>query len=369
MPDIDLRMSSARTCFNVEDLESVLHSDVSGSVESTAPYMQPDWVISAVRTLGDNQILNLVLVKDQDQLALAPLCWRGSWLGSFDQLGVTELGEPGELLYSDPDLLGRLAVYLASNRVPLSLTRVPAESPVIQSIQRAYRRAGLVFIRNRNGCPYIELDAKAANANDLLSSSLKRDLKRAQKRADALGSVECKIYSPATEEELFPLWRQALEIEAASWKGETGTALKRDPHLESFYKEYVRSASRRGELRICFLYVDDRPVAMQIATVADNRFWLLKIGYDAEYAKCSPGLLLMLETLEYARREGFSSYEFMGFAKAWTRRWTVKERNNVAVIVYPYSVRGMLRFGVDLGTSAIQKVKNKIVKIKNAGFH
>lgn len=359
-------MSSSQTCFTVQELESVLQSDVSEWVESAAPYTQPDWVFNAVRFLGDEQVLNLVVVKDSGQVALAPLCWRGGWLGSYDQLGVTELGEPGELLFSQTRLLDRLANYLASHRVPLSLSRVPAESPVITAIQRAYRRIALVSVRQRNGCPYIKLERESADADHLLSSSLRSDLRRAQKRAKSLGAVEFKIFSPKSDEELEPLWQQALDIEAASWKGETGSALKYDARVEAFYKAYVRSASRRKELRLCYLFINDQPVAMQIAIVTDNRFWLLKIGYNAEYANCSPGLLLMRETLDYAWREGLKSYEFMGFAKSWTRRWTSRERSNVAVIVYPYTFRGLMRLGLDFGSSVLQKSRIQLQRLNNA---
>ncbi len=52
---------------------------------------------------------------------------------------------------------------------------------------------------------------------------------------------------------------------------------------------------RRESLRIAFLRIAGRPVAMQIAVERAQRLWLLKIGYDEEYARCSPGQLLMLE--------------------------------------------------------------------------
>jgi CelD/BcsL family acetyltransferase involved in cellulose biosynthesis len=87
--------------------------------------------------------------------------------------------------------------------------------------------------------------------------------------------------------------------------------------------------------------LDGRAVATQLAVECAGKFWLLKIGYDEDYSDCSPGMLLMLETLKYASDAGLESYEFLGTAEAWTRRWTEQEHECVEITALPYDWNGI----------------------------
>jgi hypothetical protein len=79
---------------------------------------------------------------------------------------------------------------------------------------------------------------------------------------------------------------------------------------------------------------------MQLALQGEGRFWLMKIGYDAAYARCSPGQLLMLHTIGHAAAQGLRSYEMLGNAAAWTAGWTRTLRPFVRVNAYPASWPG-----------------------------
>ena len=62
--------------------------------------------------------------------------------------------------------------------------------------------------------------------------------------------------------------------------------------------------------------------AAQIAIERGTRFDLLRAGYDERFARCSPGMLLTVESIRYAVRRGLRSYEFNGDAEPWTKVWT-----------------------------------------------
>ena len=84
---------------------------------------------------------------------------------------------------------------------------------------------------------------------------------------------------------------------------------------------------------------------MQIATEEAGRWWLLKIGFDPAWADCSPGTLLLSETVRYAARQRLKTYEFLGTVEPWTQIWTQNERRCVSVRVYPQSIRGAMSLG------------------------
>jgi CelD/BcsL family acetyltransferase involved in cellulose biosynthesis len=147
---------------------------------------------------------------------------------------------------------------------------------------------------------------------------------------------------------LEPLLNEAFEIEAANWKGREGSALTMDTLRGPFYRRYAAAASRTGCLRLCFLHLGEIVVAMQFAIECGGSFWLLKIGYRDEFARCSPGMLLIAETIRYAAARGLASYEFLGLAESWTRVWTHDERPSATVRAYPIGWRGMSALGVDV---------------------
>jgi len=129
--------------------------------------------------------------------------------------------------------------------------------------------------------------------------------------------------------ELDPLLEEAFQVEASGWKGHKGTALASDLLRQSFYRRYAAAACEKGILRLSLLRIGGRAAAMQFAVEWGKRFWLLKIGYDEEFSRCSPGTLLMLETLRYAAGRGLQSYEFLGVVEPWLAAWTKQVRTCV----------------------------------------
>lgn len=172
-----------------------------------------------------------------------------------------------------------------------------------------------------------------------------------------MGAVTCEILSPSVDR-LPLLLDEAYAVEAASWKGREKTALRFDARLGEFYRRYAAAAAERGMLRLCFLRIGGDAAAMQLAVVAGNRFWLLKIGYADEFARCSPGVLLMVETIRYAAQAGLRSYEFLGASKSWIRHWTELEHPCVSFRAYPLNLRGMTSLARD-ATVAIGKKRRR----------
>jgi len=106
-------------------------------------------------------------------------------------------------------------------------------------------------------------------------------------------------------------------------------------------------------------------VGMQLAVEHEGSLWLLKIGYDPAYAKCSPGNLLMLYTLGDAARRGLRSYEFLGSVAPWTATWTTELRPFLSVRFYPRSVQGVLALAQDGVKSVRARVREKLAAVRH----
>jgi CelD/BcsL family acetyltransferase involved in cellulose biosynthesis len=211
------------------------------------------------------------------------------------------------------------------------------------------------------GCPWIPLDSTWTEPETKLSAARRSSLRRARRHAENIGIVEWE-FCPSDRMTLARGLEEAFRIESAGWKGRTGTALLNDERRRAFYESYVEMAASVGTARLCLLKIAGKAVAMQVAVECADRFWLLKVGYDEAYSKCSPGNLLMLETIRYAARQGFKSYEFLGTDEPWTSNWTEHVRPCVSLLAYPINVPGMAALAGDavrVGLDRIRRHRNK----------
>jgi CelD/BcsL family acetyltransferase involved in cellulose biosynthesis len=347
-------------------LEGLAHAWNSIGTTMKSPMQHFIWSHVCAETLRSASKPQFVMVGSEEQpKALAPLVKRKRIFSRLEMIGVQELYEPMDFLYSDHAALDVLARNLVTQRIPILLRRVPADSPAISAIQSAFRRRGVVHILPVHSCPYIELNSGWMEPERCFNSGRRSDFRRAQRHASQFGEVSYEILSPRPEQ-VGPLLEEAYQIEMASWKGIQGTALAVDPVRRAFYTQYALAASERGILRLAFLRINGEAAGMQIAIECDDRFWLLKIGHDDKFAKCSPGTLLMLHTVKYAAGRGLKSYEFLGIAEPWTRAWTESLRRCVALRAYPLSIGGIAVMtsvtSTDLIVSILRRIKRNLYR-------
>jgi len=323
-----------------EDLDGLV--DAWGRLSASARFPMQDysWVRACADAFHAQEDLHVLVVNDATgPVAIAPLVKPHRGPARLRMAGVAELSEPMDFVHASPAGLSALAEELARTRLPLDFQRIPAQSPTVAALERAFRGRAPLVRRPGNPYPRILLEPGWTNPEQRLSSSRRSLLRRMRRRAEQIGAVTWEAATP-TRSTLTPLLEEAFRVEAASWKGRDGSALAMSPGKRKFYELYAASACDEGILRLCFLRIGGRNAAMQIAVEAKSGFWLLKIGYDEEFAACSPGSLLIEETVRYSAARGLASYEFLGSVEEWTRMWT-EDRCECAVLrSYPAGIHG-----------------------------
>ncbi|MFV1958265.1 MAG: GNAT family N-acetyltransferase, partial [Planctomycetota bacterium] len=299
------------------------------------------WMTTAAELLAPAGSLHVVLDEgDEGRVAgVAPLSRDADEGRRLALLGVAALSEPTDLLAASPEALERLARRLARTSLPLQLERVPADSPAVEALRAAYRGRGLVVCREQVGTPTIRLGPKWEEPEHVLGARRRSDLRRARRRAESMGEVAFRFHAPGAGE-VDAVLEQVYAIEARSWRAARGGSLAQDPLRGPFFRRLAERASEEGTFRAWILEIGGKPAAMQYAVEVAGGFWLLKIGYDEAFARCSPGMLLMVESIRRAAGAGLASYEFLGVIEDWTRLWTTEVRPCVTVRTYPLGLRG-----------------------------
>jgi hypothetical protein len=327
--------------------------------QSAIPMTHHAWTRSFTAALGlDDRMHVFAASTSAGTLAVAALARPKGAFSALAPPGASELGEPVDFAYDGPAALEALCRAIARTPWPLDLPRVPADSPTVGALARAYAGRGIVIQRPARPYPFVPLDASWADPEAHLTARRRSDLRRARRHAERMGVITCAIVAP-NPDELGPILDEAFRVEASGWKGRAFTALALDADLGSFFRQYAAAAARQGLLRVGLLRIGGRAAAMQLAVAHGGRYWLLKIGYDEAFAPASPGLLLLSESLRRAALDGLSSYEFLGGVAPWIKPWTPHERACVAVCAYPMSPQGM---GA-LGARALRHATNEIRRI------
>ena len=192
-----------------------------------------------------------------------------------------------------------------------------------------------------------------------LSSRRRQDYRRARRGVERLGRIEVQIYAPdagAVEAGM----AEAMQVEAASWKGREGSAMLTNPRLSGFFLHLAARLAALGQLRLCFLRQNGAAIATQIAAVHGGRWWVLKIGYDERWAEHSPGIQLMWDVLREAFERGLTSFEMLGSAEPWLTIWTREQRTYRTLAFYPYNGRGMVALSADIMGAFAQRAGAKL---------
>ncbi|WP_338468420.1 GNAT family N-acetyltransferase [Novosphingobium sp. ZN18A2] len=266
-----------------------------------------------------------------------------------------ELGEPCEPACSGQVAAENLAALMLAQKRPIRLGQPPADTAFSDAMVRQARKAGILFTFATEGSPFIELDDSWTSAPDRFNARRRADFRRMRRRAESAGALRFEFHSPTTDN-VTDLLDRAIDIEARGWKGHANTAIADNPFQSAFYRRYAKLAAGEGILRIAFLKIGSDIAAVQIAVECDNRFWLLKIGYDEQFARCSPGQILMLESIERAARNGLTHFEFLGKAAPWTRLWTTGERPRMKLFYYPRNIAGVTALTSDASRIAISRL-------------
>lgn len=297
-----------------------------------------------------------VVVRDAGIVsAVAPLV-RSTRRGARYTLPGCEAGEPLDFSYADEDALSELIHGIVRLGIPIEIPRLPAEGPTLHALRRAYRPAGAVVVRPAPSSPAIELDETWEEPERKLSARRRSDLRRAMRRAQSWGEVSVTVESPGTHD-FDATFELALRVEAAGWKGRSGTALLTAGRQGEAFRRFFTSIAAAGRLRAVWLWIGGEPAAVQLAAERGGHFCLLKVGYDEQFGHCSPGQLLQLESIRAAAARGLASYEFLGNPEPWTRVWTRYERPCVAVRAFPATPGGMLSLFSDAATHLGSRVR------------
>lgn len=139
--------------------------------------------------------------------------------------------------------------------------------------------------------------------------------------------------------------QRGLEVEASGWKGARGTAVLSSPATARFYRLVTRSFHAQDRVRLSSISLDGRLVAFDLCLLDHGRLYGLKLGYDEEFRRFGPGLVLQHAEIERCCELGLEAFELLGAADEYKLRFSTSERRHYIVRSYSRRPASLARYG------------------------
>jgi CelD/BcsL family acetyltransferase involved in cellulose biosynthesis len=316
------------------------------------PFLEFEWSRVWFDCCGKGSDLNILVVYDgYEVIAIAALILTRAkmWGIELRKLGFfyNDHVPRADFLVAQgrPDVYRVIWKHLMENRNwdLLQLCQLPDGSGTLPQLQALAAKDGCPSdVWASGAAPYVRMSESWSQYYERLSSKHRSNLRNRFKRLNQIGAVE--IEAITAEDDVEEAIQPGLALEAAAWKGVSGTAVSCDPTLTRFYTNLAERAAKKGWLRLNFLRAGPKRIAFDYSLVYKNRLFLLKLGYDPDFAPYSPSNLLFCLALQGSFEQGMAVYDLLGQTADWKRNWTQEAREHYWLYVFPGTFKGRLLF-------------------------
>jgi CelD/BcsL family acetyltransferase involved in cellulose biosynthesis len=213
----------------------------------------------------------------------------------------------------------------------VALNSMGADGPTYSALMRVLSRRGsapCVFGRLLRPKLASEFDGKAY-LERAVSSSTRKKLRQHRRRLSEKGALTFAIV--AEPQAVRVALEEFLALEASGWKGRQGTALLNVKTDAAFIRRAVGALADGACASIHSLYLDGKPVSMQIVARTGPAVFTWKTTYDESFHDFSPGALLLEDyTAAFLADKSIAfvdscSFDDTGFMSAWGERQPIAD--------------------------------------------
>ncbi len=314
------------------------------ALASNVPFCSFEWLESWWRAYGaspDKELYTLAVFDSQDRLAgLAP--WFLEW---ESQRGVIRFLGSGEVCSDYLTILCRadcqeevteaLADWLCApadslggqwpDGALLELAGVDAaDTTVARLLAHLVDRGKLVHRRLRSSCWRVNLPADWESYLAMLSRSHRKQIRRLERNYLANGRAQLHVVANEREMRVGLETLARLHQRRRESLGDRGCFAS--PRFGAFHEETARRLLRNGNLRLAWLELDQRTVAMEYQVLGAGVVYAYQSGIEPDALTHEPGRLITIATLQQAIAEGRQAFDFLRGDEIYKAHWRAKPR-------------------------------------------
>lgn len=264
------------------------------------PFFGPDFLPPFLEHMGPRSV-RLLVVRRRDNgqwLVAAPVGRRRpglivpantTWATEYAPLGTP-------LIHAEaPD--SALQQFFKAGATPgglFTIPYLPLHAKSALRLKAAVPQQTVVFARAARASHGADAKGKAQLA-EADSGKRRKEMRRLMRRLGDHGKAR---FASLTGQAALQGFEAFLHLEAAGWKGRSGTALLSLPETAAFARLAVDSLAAADKVRIDQLWAGDTLVAALVLFRDGGRVFSWKIAFDEDFARYSPGAQIALQALK-----------------------------------------------------------------------
>ncbi|HLO18833.1 MAG TPA: GNAT family N-acetyltransferase [Anaerolineales bacterium] len=212
-------------------------------------------------------------------------------------------------------------------------------------------------------CAYIDLPSTFEEYLKTRSHNKRRNLHKSKKKL-INDYPSTKFAFVQTPDELSKVLTRLIELHQIRWTAKGYPGAFATQRFRQFHYEVSLLFLKRGELRLSYLEVDSKIIAVCYCYKVKDVMQGYLPSFDEQWANYSPGSVLKAYTIEQAIQQGAKEYDFLEGEESDKYSWATNFRENLMLRVYAASWRGMLNHFNALVLDSIKELGIKYVPVK-----
>lgn len=297
-------------------------SDLCDRSPRVTPFQRPEWLIPWVRAFPPGEPWVMAVRKKGRLIALAP--WlvypnEGKRIVAFCGGGVSDYCD----LVTDPDAeeeaVAALLAHLAAHRDRWDIADfepLPGDSPLLRISQGS--------IETRDVCPGLDLPDRVEDLHEVVPTRQLANLRKYRRKAEKLG--ELRLHGDGSREEKLEILLGFYLARRGESDGDT---------LRTFHREVAAGFHARGALGLHLLCLNGDPLAGLYGFRERDTFYCYMQGFDEQWARLSPGAMVVGAAIEEAVRQGARRIDFLRGREPYKYWWGGTDRETFRRMIGP----------------------------------
>lgn len=291
------------------------------SCPNATPFQSPAWLIPWWQTFAPGPLATAAVFRGDELAALAPLYVEEGLHPRLLPLGIS-LSDMHDVLFDvdseRPDALLR-GIQDAATRSGALRIDWP-DVPTSASLERLPIAACWSAVwADSEACPELNL----SNGLDSVPAGKRRKVRMARHRAEARGGVEI---TDAAAIGIEPWLGAMFQLHGARWRTRGQDGVLADEKVRTFHRRAVPALIAARLLDGRALRIGGRIAGVYYGLTHGTRAYAYLGGFDPDFARESPGTILMADAIARAAARGCTTLSFLRGREAYKYEWGAVER-------------------------------------------
>jgi CelD/BcsL family acetyltransferase involved in cellulose biosynthesis len=205
----------------------------------------------------------------------------------------------------------------------------------VKRLERALSKAGLLYCIGLESqrCPYMLIDAPWSEILARRSASTRHVFRNQQSRINRLKAEGLRTRIVENPEQEPRLLERMIALESRKRVGGELVDPLFGAHTDTF-QSLLESLGAKGWISIALMELGERLLAWHFLFRCGQELWGYQMAYDHDFARLSPGTMLIPAVVDYGFDRGFRVYDFLRGEEPYKMRWTADFRQSHRVQIW-----------------------------------